>query len=402
MRLPQRQRSRGFTLIELLVVIAIIAILIALLLPAVQQAREAARRTQCKNNLKQLGLAYHNYHDTYDMFSNSYVYVGSAGTTADLTVWGKGYGIGLLPFLEQGNLFNAYNFSHPQSLNPPMSWTGTYNAAIALENVRVQSTVLPVWNCPSSPIPIAERVYSFTLPQTIVSVLLGDDAPSPNIPDYSGVSAEAVADYHPVSGIVGDLLGAAIGATTGGGNRHGIGEGDIALPGWNAGEPGQARKIGEIGDGTSNTVLLIERAGGPHTWLNRTQLTNAEAVAIQLAPGASTGIGLESTLGQNFSTGGAGFLTLGTAGMFGWNHSIFMTHWLSGCLFDGRDNAAADGGGCVINCTNRFGKNSYSFHPGGTHILLADGTVRFLNQNTSLFVFGALGTADKGEALADF
>ena len=90
-------KKRGFTLIELLVVIAIIAILIALLLPAVQQAREAARRSQCKNNLKQIGLALHNYHDVHSVFP--------PGVVLDNEEWG--WAAHILPYIEEGSLFNT-------------------------------------------------------------------------------------------------------------------------------------------------------------------------------------------------------------------------------------------------------------------------------------------------------
>src|SRR5690349_412792 len=110
-------RRSGFTLIELLVVIAIIAILIALLLPAVQQAREAARRTQCKNNVKQLGLALHNYHDTFGVFPYAVANQGYSAAGANVTNH-KGF-LGLLPYFDQANLFNQFNFN----------WaTGTHNS----------------------------------------------------------------------------------------------------------------------------------------------------------------------------------------------------------------------------------------------------------------------------------
>src|SRR5438067_3500546 len=106
--LNRRRIVRGFTLIELLVVIAIIAVLIALLLPAVQQARESARRTQCKNNLKQLGLAMHNYHDTARCFPCTIGFQNGWGLLPMI-----------LPQIDQGPMYNTINFSTPINCNNP-------------------------------------------------------------------------------------------------------------------------------------------------------------------------------------------------------------------------------------------------------------------------------------------
>lgn len=126
MSLSRRSR-RGFTLIELLVVIAIIAILIALLLPAVQQARESARRTQCSNNLKQIGLAIHNYHDTHNRFPLSSI---------DATLGRSGIFASILPFLDQGNTYQQYNFS-----------LGNSDPA----NLVAVSQRIPAYLCPTAP-----------------------------------------------------------------------------------------------------------------------------------------------------------------------------------------------------------------------------------------------------------
>ena len=126
-------RYRGFTLIELLVVIAIIAILIALLLPAVQQAREAARRTQCKNNLKQLGIAAHNYHDTHNSFP----------LNASSSLYGYSAHAQLLPFHEQANLHSLIDFNLPAQVGLP--WAPTMNPVIE----PVASRTLKVLLCPS-------------------------------------------------------------------------------------------------------------------------------------------------------------------------------------------------------------------------------------------------------------
>ncbi len=109
-----RRRRFAFTLIELLVVIAIIAILIALLLPAVQQAREAARRTQCRNNLKQLGIALHNYHDTFTVFPASGYNLGQCnGTRVPTAIQNTNGLVMLLPYIDQAPLYNQFNMSAP-------------------------------------------------------------------------------------------------------------------------------------------------------------------------------------------------------------------------------------------------------------------------------------------------
>lgn len=130
------KKRRGFTLIELLVVIAIIAILVSLLLPAVQQAREAARRTQCKNNLKQLGLALHNYHDVFNTMPPGYVF--DDNYTEDRSAY-WGWSTFILPYIEQGTLYAA--------LDP-----GQTPMPVALNNAtqrNLMQTTLPAFRCPS-------------------------------------------------------------------------------------------------------------------------------------------------------------------------------------------------------------------------------------------------------------
>ncbi|MEZ6131006.1 MAG: DUF1559 domain-containing protein [Planctomycetaceae bacterium] len=143
--LPRSKRMiRGFTLIELLVVIAIIAILVALLLPAVQQAREAARRTQCKNNLKQIGLALHNYHDANNSLpSGSIVLLNAAGTTYNGHGWT--WHASILPYIDQAPMYAA--IQGPQDGGLGSEQGGTTSAKQTLAG----ATVMPIFWCPSQP-----------------------------------------------------------------------------------------------------------------------------------------------------------------------------------------------------------------------------------------------------------
>lgn len=213
-----RRRRAGFTLIELLVAIAVIAVLIALLLPAVQQAREAARRVQCANNLKQIGLALHNYESQWGMFPTSTRPVPAqpgAKQSAALTR--------LLPFLEQSGLFQRYDFR--------VNWFDAPNPSL----IPAQ---LAVFLCPSTP--DAQRLDTKLITAGGAS--------------FSG--PRACADYAPLEGI-GSLL-----------------TGTRLVDSQSEGSPGALQvnftqcRLADLYDGVSSTLVIGEDAGRP-TWYIR-------------------------------------------------------------------------------------------------------------------------------------
>lgn len=218
---------KGFTLIELLVVIAIIAILIALLLPAVQQAREAARRTQCKNNMKQLGLAFHQYHDTHNKFPFAYM----QGNNLNVSNWG----VQILPFIEQNNLWNQWDSTVP-AFNEASSFG--FPAAAVNQNLDVIATPIAAFMCPSTP---GDTVHDYSLPA---------NAGGSGVPPADLSWTAARSDYCAASGVRGDFADIAY-AGNAGGQRSGLLSG-----------PNECRQFRDVTDGTTNTILLGERVGG--------------------------------------------------------------------------------------------------------------------------------------------
>jgi len=241
MRMPVSSRirspHRGFTLIELLVVIAIIAVLIALLLPAVQQAREAARRSQCKNNLKQIGLALHNYHDTFQGLPPQSTGVHGGGHSP--TTW-----VRLLPYVDQANAFQM--LSQVGFGENVTYWLGTTGTVTVTQLRPVLTQVKPpVYRCPSSP-------FSETVP--------GPTSASPAAPQiWSSYVTVAGSSNHPTT----DFSATYTSYASAGG----------AFPG--------NRLVGfrDFTDGVSNTILIGEQSN----WL-QTNRDNRTAVPTDSGP----------------------------------------------------------------------------------------------------------------------
>lgn len=208
--------SRGFTLIELLVVIAIIAILIALLLPAVQQAREAARRTQCKNNLKQIGLALHNYHDTSLGFP--------LGVRNDQgNGWGMSWMVGILPYLDQAPLF--------ATMDPNISQSGYSGNGPAASR-----KFIPAYQCPSSPLDVFTHANNGGGNWVMRPHFVGIEG----VTDGDGfVNNTQTAEYN-VTGCCGSVTAGQIRSS-----------GGVLVP-------SRSVKMRDIVDGTSNTMCVSE------------------------------------------------------------------------------------------------------------------------------------------------
>lgn len=354
---PARLRHRcAFTLIELLVVIAIIAILIALLLPAVQMAREAARRSTCKNNLKQIGLALHNYNETYGSFPMPYSLDMQTFPIPTDSLNNHSWGQMVLPFLDQTPLFNRLDMTSPSlSSSAAPVWNMVvqglggpgYSPTQLANMVKNESTIsatLPVFNCPSTP--GGPRVDKHGYPE--VEYLFG--MLNPFAPGTVITATYASTDYSPLCGVRNAFLGSYYN-----GPAQANSEGILR-------EPNMCTRVRDVLDGLSNTWMIAERAGANDVWRNGQKIHDAGS-GVFFEP-----VGFEF----NIQNGG------------GWGDFYNGNFWLAGSLEDGTGTS----GPCLINCTNLDTRGLYSFHPGGLHVLRGDGGVQYCSEflNTDVIV----------------
>ncbi|QDU08263.1 DUF1559 domain-containing protein [Gimesia aquarii] len=353
------ETRRGFTLIELLVVIAIIATLIALLLPAVQQAREAARRSQCKNNLKQLGIALHNYHDTHSAFPAGYFsYATSTGSgpawaNIDPDTWdaapGWSWSSMLLPYLDQAPVYNALEVNRA-------CWDSSHAAIV--------QTKLPVFLCPSTS--GSDEPFLVRDEPGAPLVIGGSQirfGRSHYVASHGQESCWGECGAVPTGIIFTNIYTKTTTTVTINGDASRVADGPFFR--------NSRTKMRDVTDGTSNTIFLGEHSSklSDKTW-------------VGVVPGAFTHPQFSSP--ENGSDAAA-TLCLVHAGPSGGELDITgfpIVH--------------------PINFPTFHVGQMYSEHTGGGHVCMGDGSVRFVSENIDLLLFAELSSINEGEVIGEF
>ena len=349
-----RYERRGFTLIELLVVIAIIGVLIALLLPAVQAAREAARRSQCVNNLKQIGLAVQNYHDTFQCFpfGKGPDYMAIDPNAPVYARWSAHSQI--LPFLEQKPLFDAINFSLPPDV-PDLGGGG-------------MGDMMPAYVSPNGANATATRV--------MISAFV---CPS----DSGGVSGWPGSTCY--SANEGSWLCDACEATP-----------STVAPGQLPQGPFYNKsnvRLSGCTDGTSQIALFSERRRGRGTPDPRSDLFQMNN-ATSLNQTYQTCNGLDVSMAMIFSSSVGKAWAVGDMTCTTYNH--VSTPNTRSCAGSGMGMGMMDPN-AMINMAVQLPPSSY--HPGGVNVAICDGSVSFVKDSIALNAWRSLGTRNGGEIL---
>lgn len=338
---------RGFTLVELLVVIAIITILVSLLLPAVQNARESARRTQCKNNLKQISLALHEYHETFDSFPIGAQWA-PGGVPHDPEVRGASFFVAILPWLDQRNLYRKLNHtalggvagvSHPGNPNGPL----------------LDGMYLPVYVCPSA------SLGEVAIGQP-VSMMTGN---------YIGISGAAFRGGHA------NTEAEHVNGCTGPNNAAILAYSGVLI------ENGSV-SMRHIQDGSSNTMMVAEQSS---VTVPVTQQVNGQPqIVLRDFPGIQS-----SYFGSVW--GGTTLSRPLRSGAVGGCHYVYnITTVRFGINLNGASTAATvvSGGGHTP---------IMSAHHGGANVAFADGGIRFLQENMSFDVLMNLADRNDGNVI---